>query len=80
MGFTSKIVLFGSNVSVGFVVVSLSLGNPAFPFGNRLKGYTDTLRKLLLCQTEPLSVMSNGIGNVLGHHGFHLILLYCSDR
>ena len=27
IGFTSKIVLFGSNVSVGFVVVSLSLGN-----------------------------------------------------
>ena len=32
IGFTSKIVLFGSNVSVGFSVVSLSLGNSALPF------------------------------------------------
>ena len=68
------------NVSVDFSVVSLTMGNSAFPFGNRLKGYTDTLCKLFLCQTEPLSVMSNGIGNVLGHHGFHLILMYYSDR
>ena len=30
-------MLFGSNVSVGFSVVSLSLGNPAFPIRYGLK-------------------------------------------
>ena len=32
IGFISKSVLFGSKVSVGFGVVSLSLGNSRFPF------------------------------------------------
>ena len=36
----SKIILFGSNVSVGFMVVSLSLGNPSLPIRYSLIVYT----------------------------------------
>ena len=68
MGCTFKIILFGSNVSVGFVVVSLSLGNPPLPAGDRAVGYIQLLRQLLLGQAKLSPALCNELSGQFAVH------------
>ena len=53
-------------VSVGFVVVSLTMGMVCFPFGNRLRGNIQCKCKFLLCH----SLFLSKIGDIFSEFDF----------
>jgi len=57
--------LFGSNVSVGFSVVSLSLGNPQLPLRYILGCHIDQSGKLRLSKASDLAILSKVVGKIL---------------
>ena len=54
---------------MGFGVVSLSLGNPVFPFAHRLRGDAQLLRELLLCHGALLAVARDRLAEIGDVHG-----------